>query len=39
MPESSVLNEQDKALFRAISNDNLEGVQEALEVGANPNAS
>ena len=38
MPESSVLNEQDKALFRAISNDNLEGVQEALEVGANPNA-
>ena len=39
MPESSVLNEQDKALFRAISNDNLEGVQEALDGGANPNAS
>ena len=38
MPKSSVLNEPDKALFRAISNDNLEGVQEALQVGANPNA-
>ena len=38
MPESSVLNEPDKTLFRAISNDNLEGVKEALEVGANPNA-
>ena len=41
MPEGSDpngRNEPDKALFRAISNDNLEGVQEALEGGANPNA-
>ena len=41
MPEGSDPNErteQDKRLFRAISNDNLEGVQEALQVGANPNA-
>ena len=41
MPEGSDSNErteQDKRLFRAISNDNLEGVQEALVVGANPNA-
>ena len=39
MPESSILNEQDKALFSAISNDNLESVKEALDAGANPNAS
>ena len=41
MPEGSDpngRNEQDKALLRAISNDNLEGVKEALDVGANPNA-
>ena len=41
MPESSDpngRNEPDKALFTAIANDNLEGLQEALDVGANPNA-
>ena len=41
MPEGSDPNErteQDKRLFAAISNDNLEGVKEALDMGANPNA-
>ena len=41
MPESSDPNERnepDKALFTAIANENLEGLQEALDGGANPNA-
>ena len=41
MPEGSDPNErteQDKRLFTAIRDDNLEGVKEVLDAGANPNA-